>query len=119
MSTPNDTVSLEDATTWCENWRNANPNKVKAFLIPTDDLSGVLAENPDKVRAYLAIKDKPDGSQETKLVFVGAERQANGDYKDMLPNPAGQRDNGQYIFDLTEPCPIYCDPTSQLNSNQQ
>ena len=118
MSTPpSDTVSLSDATTWCENWRNANPNLVKAFLIPTDDLTGVLAENPDKVRAYLAIKIKQDGSQEPKLIIVGTERQANGDYKDMLPAAPGSRDNGQYIFDFTTPCPLDCDPTSPLNSN--
>lgn len=119
MSTPpSNTIDLDEAETWCENWRNAHPNMVKAFLIPTSDLTNVLAENPDKVRAYLAIKENLDGTTENKLVLVGAEKAANGDYLDMLPAGKGQPNNGNYIFDFTDPCPTYCDPTSPLNSNQ-
>lgn len=110
MSTPNDTISLPDAEAWTANWRSTYPNMVKAFRIPTDDLTGVLAENPDAVRAYLAIDD----SGERKLVIVGCERQADGTYKDMLPNAKG--DNGNYVFDFTSPCPTDCDPNSSLNS---
>ena len=110
MSTPNDTITLAQATAWTTKWRTQNPNAVKAFLIPNDDLTGVLAENPDAVRAYLAIDD----NGEEKLVIVGTTQQIDGTYKDKLPDPKGG-DNGNYIFDFTLPCPPICDPTSQLN----
>ena len=77
MSTPNDTISLDDAIDWTTNWRTQNPNSVKAFLIPNDDLTGVLAENPDAVRAYLAIDD----NGEKKLVIVGTTHQIDNGEK--------------------------------------
>ncbi|MEP2935261.1 MAG: hypothetical protein ABJM06_06060 [Gilvibacter sp.] len=113
MSTPNDTVSLQDAETWTAEWRKQNPGNVKAFLIPTDDLTGVLAENPDKVRAYIGIKLNGDGTQEAKLLIVAADR-VGSIYEDQLPPQQG--DNGNYIFDFTSPCPTDCDPNSSLNS---
>lgn len=110
MSTPNDTITLAQAIAWTTTWRTQNPNAVKAFLIPKDDLTGVLNESPDAVRAYLAVDDQG----EQKLVIVGTELQKDGTYKDMLPSVTG--DNGNYIFDFTSPCPTDCDPTSSLNS---
>ena len=113
MNPPNDTISLQEAQDWTAEWRLQNPGKVKAFLIPIDDLTGVLKEKPDKVRAYLGIKTNLDGSTEEKLILVAADKNGNI-YEDQLP-PA-QGDNGNYIFDLTTPCPSACDPTSSLNS---
>lgn len=112
MSTPNDTITLAEGQSWTAAWRSQNPNAVKAFLIPTDDLTGVLSERPDAVRAYLAIETKKDGSQEEKLVIVGCKL-VNGVYEDMLPNAAG--DNGNHLYDFTQPCPPICDPKSSLS----
>lgn len=111
MSTPNDTISLDDANAWTAKWRTQNPNAVRAFLIPKDDLTGVLLENPDAVRAYLAIDD----NGQEKLVIVGCTHEKDGTYKDKLP-PKDGGDNGNYIFDFTMPCPPVCDPTSSLNN---
>ncbi len=113
MSTPQNTISLLDAETRTAEWRIQNPGKVKAFLIPIESLTGVLAQKPDKVRAYLGIKTNFDGSQEEQLIFVGADKKGSI-YVDQLPPVQG--DNGNHIFDLTTPCPSDCDPNSSLNS---
>ena len=117
MNTPKNIISLPEAEAWTAEWRKQNPGKVKAFLIPTEDLQEVLNERPDKVRAYLGIEINPnDGSQTDKLVLVGT-RLDGSIYKDMLPPLQGS--NGNYIYDFTLPCPIECDPTSPLNSSQK
>lgn len=116
MSSPINTIPLSTAEQWTAEWRLQNPGKVKAFLIPVVDLQEVLNERPDMVRAYLGIQVNPDGSQEDKLVLVGADKDGSI-YKDMLPPHQGS--NGNYIYDFTVPCPVECDPTSSLNSSQK
>jgi hypothetical protein len=122
MSASDDKITLAQAIAWTGNWRKAPSTAARAFLVPVNDIEGVLNEikgqGPNaKARVYLAIDDK--GME--KLVIVGTEyipATANDKayYKDLLPatgETAGAGVNG--IWDFTEPCPPECDEGSPLN----
>lgn len=117
MNTPNDTISLQKGEEWTARWRKKNPGICSAFLIPKDDITGVLAEAPDAVRAYLGVEMNPDGSQMEKLIIVGCRlNEKTGIYEDMLPDPDPTAvSNGNYLYDFTLPCPPICDPKSSLS----
>ena len=96
------TITLEQAQLWAQNWRkNPNPDII-AFFIPEIDLTQVLAEKETvNVRSYLGIDEK----NTCKLMIVGID--VNG--KDLINDK-----NGQYIYDFTTPCQPNCDVESPL-----
>ncbi len=120
MSQEDKKITLPEAVSWTTAWRSSHPTACRAFLIPIQDLQGLLAEIQDQgddamARAYLAM----DGSEE-KLIFVGTEKVDDGKggsyYKDLLPGPGDAADaSGNGVWDFTEPCPPECDPGSPLN----
>ncbi|NND64287.1 MAG: hypothetical protein HKN48_13950, partial [Flavobacteriaceae bacterium] len=109
MSQADKKITLPQAIAQTTAWRSSHPNACKAFLIPIQDLQGLLAEiqgqgSGAQARAYLAM----DGNEE-KLVFVGTEEVPDGKggtyYKDLLPNDGDGDGNGNSIWDFTRPCP--------------
>ena len=125
MSQTDKKISLETAQQWTNQWRSDEStynshNECNAFLIPTQDLQGVLNEMQGEtgdtyIRAYIGVD--PTTNTE-KLIIVGtrAEVQKDGSiiYRDLLP-AQGMGGTGNSIWDFTRPCPPYCDPDSSLN----
>ncbi|QOD60122.1 hypothetical protein H9I45_12335 [Polaribacter haliotis] len=115
------TITLKTAKRWTKRWRkmedvyNAH-QECRAFNIPLEDLKDVIAEGAVTVRAYLGVHKQKIESEtvfEEKLIIVGVD--ANG--KDMISSKDGEvldPDSGN-IYDLTRPCPSFCDPDSPLN----
>tara|TARA_B100001146_G_scaffold224848_1_gene244482 strand:+ start:22961 stop:23380 length:420 start_codon:yes stop_codon:yes gene_type:complete len=122
MSSTDKKITLSEAQSWTQQWRNDEStynahNECNAFLIPVQDLNGVLSEmgNPDDdsdacIRAYLGV-DPSDNTE--KLIIVGTEKDRSGVYRDLLPT--SDTDTRYSIWDFTQPCPPICDPTSALN----
>lgn len=143
MSKPADyEISLEIAKGWTENWQKRNPD-VKAFLIPTEDLMGVLVEmgvlksegknqfsyhegNQRDVRGYLGLDDNAT----PHMVMVGTKKFPDSRfpsgvvYRDLYNGgvdgkPGSLADNGgsggSGVFDFSQPCPNVCDDQSELN----
>jgi hypothetical protein len=106
-------IPLEVAQAWARRWRKVEGNynkhhELHAFLIPKDDLSEVLSEGVDAVRAYLGV----DENNVEKLMIVGTKYDPITEtYIDMLP---GGEIEGN-IYDFTRPCPPACDKKSKLN----
>lgn len=138
---PNDEniISKDTAITWTSAWRAKHPDGPKAFLIPAADFVEVLNEigvlddaaaqqAQDKaneleaqVRGYLGIDGDTD-----KIIFVGTEKDEEGVYRDIIDGKIDGKDGqnakvvggdnpSSGIYDLTTPCPPYCDPNSPLN----
>lgn len=124
MSEKDKKISLATAQQWTQQWRSVESdynahNELNAFLIPIQDLQGVLAEmgantgDDAFVRAYLGVN--PDTNEE-KLVIVGTKKDKSGVYRDLLPDTAdGTSGNGNSIWDFTQRCPPKCDNQSSLN----
>ena len=115
MSDTDKKISLQQAIDWTTDYRNAPTTSARAFLIPVQDLQGVLEEmgttGPNAcVRAYLALDPT---TNEEKLVIVGTQQDRSGVYRDLLPDAAGT--NGCSIWDFTRPCPSWRDDESALN----
>lgn len=115
MKENKNTIGLETARTWAKKWRkvegtyNAH-HEVHAFLIPKDDITQLLDEGIDAVRAYIGV----DENDEEKLMFVGTKYDAKTDtYVDMTPVSVT---NKGLIYDFTRPCPPFCDMSSALNN---
>jgi hypothetical protein len=123
MSEQDKKITLQTAIDWTKQWRAleadyGKSNELNAFLIPVQDLNGVLAEmgNPSDssdsyVRAYLGINPT---TNEAKLIIVGTQKDKSGVYRDMLPS-AAEGVNGNSIWDFVKPCPPACDDKSPLN----
>lgn len=95
-------ISLETAQIWAARWRENPANTVKAHLIPRVDINELLAEKyVVDVRAYIGV----DGDGVNKLMLVGVDADGN----DLI-----NENNGQYIYDFTQPCPNTCDVESPL-----
>ncbi len=138
---PNDenTVSLSVAKGWIDAWRAKCPDNCKAFLIPAVDLVEVLNEigllddataataqqkakdESIDVRAYMAIGSEDGGPVEERVLLVGTQKDKDGVYRDIID---GKIDGvsvtksdtiSSGIFDVTAPCPPYCDKLSPLN----
>ena len=91
-------ITLSEATTWTENYRNANPGATKAHFFGVNKLNLILNQSSCVgIRAYYAIDD--DGAKQ--LVLVGVD--ANGE--DLY--------NG-VILDRSAPCPSWCALNSPL-----
>lgn len=112
-------ITLQEAIDWTRNWRQYPSTQARAFLIPLQDLEGLLQEMSNQtgdpnacVRAYLAMDE--NGAE--KLVFVGTEQDKTGVYRDLLPNTLDNADDdGFSVWDFTRPCPPKCDDQSDLN----
>jgi len=95
------TITLQTAQEWAKNWRDDQPDVVKAFLIPKNDIidlyNHITQGGGQDVRGYLGIRD--DG--EYKLMLVAVDSQGS----DLI-------DLG--IYDMTTPCPKVCDVNSPL-----
>lgn len=134
-------ITIRQAKDWTKAWRTKNPDISRAFLIPTTGIIALFKElnvltldttngnyilnndNPLEVaiRAYLAIGPSEEtaaaGADEEKLVLVGAVKEVN-DYQDQVegsPYTLKVELSGSGAFDLTKPCPRWCDPRSPLN----
>ncbi|WP_432411080.1 hypothetical protein [Rasiella sp. SM2506] len=124
MSVQDKKISLATAKQWTQEWRSVESsynshNEVNAFLIPIQDLQGVLAEMGDNpaddacVRAYLAVNPS---TNEEKLVIVGTQKDKTGVYRDLLPeNAENAEGNVNSVWDFTKACPPMCDDRSSLN----
>ena len=99
MKDPKDyEISVKKASEWTEKWRDKHP-ECKAFLIPTEDLMGVLTEmgvlqkdssgnysyhqgHKRDVRGYMGINPiGDDGKPEYKFVMVATEKFKDSRFK--------------------------------------
>lgn len=123
-------IKLSEGIDWTTNWRNwclrngfTEENMLRAFYIPLGDIEA-LASFPGAggVRAYLAL-EKPDDPSTVKIVLVPTTAsQLIGFGKDIIvPLPStGVKNDGDddvSIYDMTLPCPRFCDPESDLFGN--
>lgn len=136
MSAKDKTISLNTAKTWTQTWRKEESdynsyNRCNGFLVPAEDLRGVLDEikdqkNPQYIRAYLGVETMKlaDGKtkQVEKLIMVGTRPATNPStgkvyYADILPSDSesADGDTGGNIYDFSDPCPPECDEDSELN----
>jgi len=134
------TVSLLVAEKWTAAWRTQCPNNCKAFLIPAVDLvevlneMGILGDKAAKkaqkkaekkkrdVRAYMAIGSENGGPTEERVLLGGTKKDKEGVYRDIIDGSidgkgvtAIKGSNGSGVYDVTAPCPPYCDDLSPLN----
>lgn len=113
MPKETNTISLQTAQTWAKKWRKEegtynSHHELRAFLIPKEDLTELLAENADAVRAYIGV----DENDVEKLMIVGTKFNSETEvYEDMVPGG----ELGGNIYDFTKPCPPNCDEKSPLN----
>ncbi|WKD85613.1 hypothetical protein KCTC32516_00954 [Polaribacter huanghezhanensis] len=118
------TITLQTAKKWAENWRNLESSynkyhECRAFNIPKIDLQEVLAEDGVvSVRAYLGVKETvnpktKDITYEEKLMIVGVDKNNKDMISAIKQNELGA--GGDDIYDMTQPCPDFCDPNSPLN----
>ncbi len=99
---PKNTITLATAQTWAAKWQSNSQNKIKAFLIPQEDITQIFQyEGVCDIRTYIGI----DETGAHKLIIVGVD--AAG--KDLMDDS-----KQQYIYDFTKPCPDFCDVTSKL-----
>lgn len=92
-------ISLETASAWTENYRNANPGAVKAQFFGKDIIKAILdQEDCMGIRIYYG-KDNDGGKT---LILVGADSDEN----DML----------DLIADFGTVCPNICGTSNDLNS---
>jgi len=133
MSDQTNTISLNDAKAYTQEWRSSDGryndhNKLNAFLIPAEDLQEALdllegQAGKTYVRAYIGVKNEGRLTEE-KLVIVAtiADEDDPTIYKDLIygeidgkgaTDPGSAVNSG--IFDFTKPCPPFCDPKSPLN----
>jgi len=135
MSNTKNQIPLKTAEDWTQRWQQKEStynkyNECNAFLIPADDLRGVLAEIENQpgtqyVRAYLGVEEDPKTKKDTeKLIIVGTEQAIEGGkivYKDIIngtidgKGTAVDDGNGTGLWDFSTPCPPSCDPNSPLN----
>ena len=96
------TITLATAQIWAAKWQADPAHKIKAFLIPKEDISQLFEyEGVCDVRTYMGV----DETGIHKLIIVGVDIDGND-----LINPA----RNQFIYDFTRPCPEDCDTRSPL-----
>jgi hypothetical protein len=116
-----DTISEDDAIRITTNWRNymgkGNPDFIRAFEIPLDDITNLAALTERfggaGVRAYIGLNVEGDPTS-AKLAIVPID--ANGNDVLKVPEGFGQAAmvEDSTIFDFTNPCPQACDLNSPL-----
>lgn len=126
-------LKLEKAMNITNNWREVvkhvfgNDEEVtpRGFYIPIDDILAIVDNYKDfkikGIRAYFALKSPlPPYADATKgiLVPVIEEEQGAGKiaYKDLIipARDEAAEDGDVSIYDLTRPCPVFCDKSSPL-----
>jgi hypothetical protein len=97
--TEGEEISLNDASAWTENYRNANSGSIKGHYFGRQHIESIL-EQTDCVgiRIYHGIDDQGNPC----LIMVGVD----ADEKDLY--------NG-YIAERSLPCPPYCGSGSPLS----
>ena len=122
-------IPLAEAELWTTIWRIACPTNCKAFLIPIEDLMGVLTEmkvlvpNGDNsfqyneghnndIRAYMAVNPKnKKGNPEEKVLLVGTEKIPNGKggytYKDLIYGRTWEQGDELDVVDDGEDSGVY------------
>ena len=135
----NDTCVVKDTQDWLRDWRSANANCAKAFLIPADDLVGMLTEMgvitkdattgdlivgstvDQGIRAYVGLNPDPKKRGMTEgygndLFLVGT-KEVKGVHKDIVEGNTGVDLSsmiGTGVYDFIKPCPNNCDVQSPL-----
>lgn len=117
-------VALTKAEAWTKNYRDEatdhlvsgkDKKKVNSFVIPRETLELVLQLNTEAVRVYLGVND----DKEKTLIFVGAEKDENGVYRDKFGTSSERSKEGSsesVVYDFAQPSPPYTpDNTSPLN----
>jgi hypothetical protein len=128
MSTTNDglqdagrKITVTEAVRLTTNWRTYLAEsecdfQTKAFLIPIESITNLLATNPDAegVRAYLGLNDAQD-AMSGKLVLVPV---VDGEDVIFLPGSNGDPDeeDDSNVYDRVITCPPNCPPDNELNS---
>jgi hypothetical protein len=91
-------ITLEQATAWTNNYRQANPGEVKAHFFGINKIQELLSQDECiGIRAYYAI----DNNGNRQLIFVGATEEEKDLYDGI-------------ILDKSVPCPSACDSSSPL-----
>lgn len=103
VTSTTDTISLATFESWRGAWESngqafTETTLIKYFTMPLVDLTEVIGEAPSESRFYLGL-DTTKTPNEPHLLLVGVD--ANGN--DMLDYAAGQ-----YVYDVTAPCPPKC-----------
>ncbi|AZB26833.1 MULTISPECIES: hypothetical protein [Chryseobacterium] len=100
MELPKNAVSLEDAIRWTKRWQLKELTsgvEIKAHMIPSKDAFDIFYNDKGfkNYRGYNAINDEGV----FKFLLVGVDDDGNDivDYS-----------NGDYIYDMTTPCPSVC-----------
>lgn len=130
-------IPVAKAAEWTALWREKCPNNCKAFLLPVEDLIGVLKEmnilqeqevgiykinegENQYARAYMGIDKETTVGGGEKVILVGTKKEPFSKekfiYRDIINGSVedGDDDNGTGVFDFSRPCPNYCDPESPL-----
>jgi hypothetical protein len=93
-------IDLNTAADLTANYRNANPNGLKARFFGKDILNQILAQDGCMgIRIYFGL----DAANEAQLVIVGADANEN----DQINGIVGDR---------SFPCPSFCSSANVLNS---
>lgn len=107
MELPKHAVLLDDAKKWISNWQNTkiiDGTSIRAHLIPAKDVHDIFIDDKGFVRyrGYNAITDEG----EFKFLLVGVDED-NNDIVDY--------DKGDYVYDMTTPCPSVCSTAKWWN----
>jgi hypothetical protein len=111
------TVSVHKATDETFNWREYIFPRLKdfplrGFFIPILDIKAIAdLHHVEGMRAYFCLKN-PDDFSSISLVVVPVDKEG----RDIIyeENTLVGEEGGSSIYDLTRPCPDFCDQTSPL-----
>ncbi|MFP3834187.1 hypothetical protein [Chryseobacterium sp. SIMBA_028] len=100
MELPKHAVSFEEAKRWIIRWQVKELTsglEIKAHMIPSKDVFDIFYKDKgfENYRGYNAIDD--DGVYKFLMVGVNSEGYDIVNY-----------DNGDYVYDMTTPCPSVC-----------
>jgi len=130
-------IPVSKAAEWTALWRERCPNNCKAFLLPVEDLIGVLKEmniiqeqkgglfkidegESEYARAYMAIDAEETKGGGEKVLLVGTKKEPltkeKNIYRDIINGDimAEDGDPATGVYDFSHTCPDDCDPNSPL-----
>jgi len=97
----NHDFTLAEASAWTQNYRDANPDAIKAHYFGKTAITAILAqENCVGIRIYYAL----DGAGVQQLIITGVDADEN----DLCYGLLAER---------SRPCPPYCGVKNPLNSS--
>lgn len=92
-------ISLQTATEWTANFRDANPDKTQAHFFGINKINQILSQaGCVGIRIYYSLDDKGD----PQLIMVGAKSDESDQYTGV-------------ILERSYPCPPFCGGGSPLN----